>query len=182
MFEHDYTLNGKHATMLKFIANSKAQEKDNVGCAAIFNKYITVYLNAAIWGLLYNRTALRDNESEDRARIYADAFNTERETCVFIYRLVMLLDPATKLSNNERIDRAFRDDAKPDNDAKMIKNLDAFNAYVRGGIEQMYETFIEGCTTKDDYFERIIEVMARFSDEVSGISFEDRVLNLLKSE
>lgn len=112
MFENDYTINGKHATYLKFLAakNSGAKDADETSptAARIFERYIDVYMNAAIWGLLYERTAPKDSGSDDRARIYADAYATERENCVFIYRMVMLLDKTTTLDPNVRVDRAFR--------------------------------------------------------------------------
>ena len=77
MFESDYTINGKHATYLKFLAekNSGAKDADESSptAARIFERYIDVYMNAAIWGLLYDRTAPKDSTSDDRARIYADA-------------------------------------------------------------------------------------------------------------
>ncbi len=82
MFENDYTINGKHATYLKYLVND----------AKVFSRYIDVYMNSAIFGFLHSRSAEKDNSSQDRARIYADAFATERLNCDFIYRLIMLLD------------------------------------------------------------------------------------------
>ena len=93
MFENDYNITGKHASYLKFLAakNSGAKGADDSSptSARIFERYIDVYMNAAIWGLLYERTAPRDTTSDDRARIYADAYATERENCVFLYRMVI---------------------------------------------------------------------------------------------
>ena len=66
MFENDYTINGKHATYLKFLAKKNArddQSPDNPTAARLFERYIDVYMNAAVFGLLYNRTAKRDNSS-----------------------------------------------------------------------------------------------------------------------
>ena len=63
MFENDYTINGKHATYLKFLAKKNArddQSPDNPTAARLFERYIDVYMNAAVFGLLYNRTAKRD--------------------------------------------------------------------------------------------------------------------------
>ena len=56
MFEKDYTIHGIHATYIKYLVND----------AKIFNRYIDVYMNAAVWGLLYDRTASADNKSKDR--------------------------------------------------------------------------------------------------------------------
>ena len=102
MFENDYTINGKHATYLKYLVND----------AKVFVRYIDVYMNAAVVGFLYGRSEAKDNSSQDRARIYADAFSTEKRQCDFIYRLIMLLEESNKLSESEKLDRAFRNDTQ----------------------------------------------------------------------
>ena len=94
LFENDYTINGEHATRLKFLAKKNARddnEPDDPPAAKIFERYIDVYMNAAIFGLLYNRTAKRDTSSDDRARVYADAFANERENCIFLYLPTLLV-------------------------------------------------------------------------------------------
>ena len=51
MFENDYTINGKHATYLKFLAKKNArddQSPDNPTAARLFERYIDVYMNAAV--------------------------------------------------------------------------------------------------------------------------------------
>lgn len=169
MFENDYTINGKHATYLKYLVNE----------AKIFTRYIDVYMNAALWGLLYGRTRPKDSSS-DRARIYADAFANERENCVFLYRLIMLLDESTQLTPGERLDRTFRDDAQNGSNEKMPANLEIFHGYVLGGIEVLYERYTEGCTTQDDYLTRIYELMCSFKDEISGISYEEKLAKLMQ--
>jgi len=168
LFENDYTINGMHATYLKYMVND----------AKIFNRYIDVYMNAAICGLLYGRIGKKDSSS-DRARIYADAFANERENCVFLYRLAMLLDESTKLTPEERVDRAFRDDAQDDNNAKMSKNLDIFHSYVYGGIEVLYERYTDGCATQDDYLSRIHDLMCSFKDEITDAPYEDKLAKLM---
>jgi len=183
MFENDYTITGKHATYLKFLVvkNSKEDEgADSVNSAKIFERYIDVYMNASVWGLLYSRTAKRDTESLDRARIYADAFATERDNCVFLYRMVMLLDTNSELTPEKRVDRAFRYDTQPDKAEDFKKNMELFNDYVRGGIELMYERFTDGCTTRDDYLTKTYEVMTTFKEEIEGISYEEELAKLIR--
>ena len=126
MFENDYTINGKHATYLKFLAKKNSRDDDspdNPKAARLFERYIDVYMNAAVFGLLYSRTAKRDTTSDDRARVYADAFSTERENCVFLYRMVMLLDKTTELTPEERVDRAFRYVEKSEIDRKAFNEV-----------------------------------------------------------
>ena len=183
MFENDYNITGKHATYLKVLAakNSGAKDSDESGptYAKIFERYIDVYMNAAIWGLLYDRTAAKDTSSDDRARIYADAYANERENCVFLYRLVMLLDKQTDLNPSVRVDRAFRYDVQADKKDEFAKNMDLFHSYVRGGIEVMYEQFTDGCSTRDDYMDKVYEVLTTFRQELDGISYEDELAKLI---
>lgn len=183
MFENDYNLTGIHATYLKYLAVKNSRESDgteNSSSARLFERYIDVYMNAAVWGLLYSRMAKRDNSSDDRARIYADAFANERDNCVFLYRMVMLLDKSVELSSEERIDRAFRYDTQPEKEDLFKQNMELFNDYVRGGIEIMYEQFTDGCTTREDYLTKTYEIMSMFKKEIEGMSYEEEIANLLK--
>ncbi|MCD8077621.1 MAG: hypothetical protein LUE63_04485 [Lachnospiraceae bacterium] len=184
MFENDYNITGKHATYLKFLAakNSGSRDDDEVSptSAKIFERYIDVYMNAAIWGLLYKRTAPRDTSSDDRARIYADAYANERENCVFLYRMVLLLDKTTQLAPTERVDRAFRYDTQENKKEEFVANMELFHSYVRGGIEEMYEQFTDGCSTRDDYMNKVYEIMTAFKQEISGISYEDELAKLIR--
>lgn len=184
MFENDYNITGKHATYLKFLAaknsGSKDAEQSSVVSAKIFERYIDVYMNAAIWGLLYNRTAPKDNTSDDRARIYADAFAKERENCTFLYRMVMLLDKQTTISPEERINRAFRYDVQDNKKEEFAQNMELFHSYIRGGIEELYEQFTEGCSTRDDYMGRIYDVITNFKEEIDGTSYEDELAKMIE--
>ncbi len=183
MFENDYTITGKHATYLKFLAvkNSKDDDsQDSTVSAKLFERYIDVYMNAVVWGLLYSRKAPKDTSSDDRARVYADAFARERDNCVFLYRMAMLLDKSTELSPEERVDRAFRYDSQPEKEELFKQNMELFNDYVRGGIELMYEQFSDGCLTREDYLTKAYEVMTTFKKEIEGISYEDELSKLIK--
>ena len=175
MFEQDYNIVGKHASYLKYLAKKNAQEDSdgNMKSAMIFERYIDVYMNAAVWGLLYERTAKVDNASKDRARIYADAYARERDTCVFLFRLVMLLEKKTNASQQERIDRAFRYDTQIGKEEEMKTCLDLFHSYVRGGIEVLYERLTDGCSERDDYVTRIYELMSQFNIELNGTMHEE---------
>ena len=168
LFENDITITGKHATHLKFLVND----------AKLYNDYIDVYMNAAVFGYLYSRKEAKDNESTDRARIYADAFSNHRPECVFLYRLITLLDDGA-ISTDERLDRAFRYDANPEKEEDLQKCLDTFNDYVRGGIEYMYTLFTTGCTSKDDYIRASFEASRNFKDSIDGVSYEDKIKRLL---
>lgn len=175
MFEQDYNIVGKHASYLKYLAKKNAQEDfdGKTKSALIFERYIDVYLNAAVWGLLYEKTAEVDNVSKDRARIYADAYARERDTCMFLFRLVMLLEKKTNASTQERVDRAFRYSTQVGKEEELKECLNVFHSYVRGGIEIMYKKLTDGCSTRDDYVSRIYELMYQFNSELSGTLHEE---------
>ena len=182
MFENDYTITGKHATYLKYLAAKNAKDNDDTATssARLYERYIDVYMNAAIWGLLYSRRASKDTSSDDRARIYADAFANERDNCVFLYRMVMLLDKSVDIEAEERVNRTFRYDTQPEKEDALRQNMDLFHDYVRGGIELMYEQFTDGCSTREDYLNKVFEVMTTFKKEIEGFSYEDELAQLIK--
>jgi len=168
IFENDLNITGKHATYLKFLVNE----------AKLYDDYIDVYMNAAVFGYLYSKKEPKDNDSTDRARIYADAFSNHRPECVFLYRLIMLLDDAA-MTTDERLDRAFRYDANPEKEEELQECMDLFNSYVRGGIEYMYGLFTTGCTSKDDYIRATFEASRNFKDSIDGVSYEEKIKRLL---
>ncbi len=168
LFENDVTITGKHATHLKFLVND----------AKLYNDYIDVYMNAAVLGYMYSKKDDRDNESTDRARIYTDAFSNHRTECVFLFRLITLLDDEN-ITIEERLDRAFRYDANPEKEEELQKCIDIFNAYVRGGIEYMYNLFTTGCTSRDDYIRAMFEAIRNYKDDIDGVSYEDKIKRLL---
>lgn len=165
MFDKDYTLTGKHATYAKYLKNE----------AKLYEHIVDVYMNGAVFGLLYNRRADRDSDSKDKATIFADAFANRRERCVFLYRLVMLLEKKTDRDTQTRIDRAFRDDADEERSDQLLENLELFHEYVRGGIEVMYERFIEGGRDQDEFLEKAMDFMEDFADDLCGKPIDDRI-------
>ena len=109
----------------------KDNEPDNPQSSSIFERYIDVYMNAAVWGIYYRRKSKLEslNNKSDRARIYADAFSRNRDECIFLYRLIMLLDNSENILTTERMDSAFRYDTLPDKaDGLIILSLKTFSS------------------------------------------------------
>ena len=139
MFEGDYTIYGKHATYMKYLKETK-----------VFNRYIDVYMAGAVLGALYEKHA-KQTDSSDRARIYADAFDTEHVRCNEIFKTVILSDTSKPWSAEERANICFRYRDRMDEMAvppvtqeeldimKEAKKL--FDEYVFGGIELLYDCF-----------------------------------------
>lgn len=149
MFEGDYTINGIHATYIKYL-------KDEVKA---FERYIDVYMAGAAVGMLHDKRA-KQGGSTDRARIYADAFNTEHVKCNELFKIIILSDTSKAWTDEERINICFRYRDKKDEKAVpliteheievMKEALDLFNEYAMGGIELLYENFSSSATVSID--------------------------------
>lgn len=149
MFEKDYTIYGKHATYIKYLVNE----------AKVFERYIDVYMTAAAMGCLYDKRG-SESSSTDRARIYADAFSTEREKCMELFRTVILADISKPWSEEERTNICFRyRDEKIQNAVPTITEeeisvmkeaMDLFNSYMLGGVELLYDSFYNPTMNDDD--------------------------------
>lgn len=63
----------------------------------------------------------------------------------------------------------------------LKENIDVFHSYVSGGIEVLYEKFAEDCTTKDDYINKIYEVVSSFEKDVDGSSFGDLINTMINT-
>lgn len=166
MFDRDYQLRGKHATYAKHLRDT----------AGVFKRHIDVYMIGAIMGFLHGRLVPEDTTTKDDVMMFADVFIREKTKCEFIYRMLMLLDETTGLTLEQRADRAFRDDT---DEQAMVKNMDLFNSYVRGGIEYLYEKFSEDCVTRDDYINKIYEIVNRFKHDIEGQSYDDMIQSIM---
>lgn len=168
LFENDITLTGKHATYLKFLVND----------AQLYQDYIDVYMNAVVFGYLYNVKSDKDNGTQDRARIYADAFSNHRDECISLYRIITLLDNKS-LSQEECLNKSFRYDSDPQKYDEVRASMEKFNSYVRGGIEYMYNQFTTGCTSKEDYVRQSFTVSKRFMDGLGETDYANKINELL---
>lgn len=140
MFEGDYTINGKHATYIKFLVNE----------VMVFKRYIDVYMTGAAVGALHDRRS-EPSDSSDRARIYAAAFNTEYSKCNELFKTVILAEGSKPWTAEERINICFRYRDKMEENAMapisdeevalMKEAMQLFNSYALGGIEVLYESF-----------------------------------------
>lgn len=170
MFDRDFQIRGKHATYAKHLV----KHKDNTGFP-IFNRYIDIYMIGAIMGFLHGRQAFEDSTVKDDVSILASTVIAEKDKLQFIYRLIMLLDTTSGLTLEERINRAFRDDT---NKEAVANNMKLFHSYVCGGIEFLYEKF-EDCVTKDDYVDRIFEIVNRVMSDIDSNSYEAAIESII---
>lgn len=149
MFENDFEIYGNHATQLKYLVNE----------VKAFDRYIDVYMAAATIGCLYNKKSKRTT-STDRARIYADAFNTERIKCNELFKTIILSDESSNWTQEEKLNICFRYRDKLDDKAippvsqeeveTMEEAMNIFNSYVYGGIEILYDYFSSTASVSQD--------------------------------
>lgn len=143
MFESDIEINGKHATYLKYLADK----------SSIFNRYIDVFMSAALVGVLNKKKSDKDLESKDRARIYADVLIREKRHCNEIFKTVILCDESKEWTDEQKLNICFRyrDNADEssiplvtEEEIKLMGEAkELFISYVLGGIEQIYNDFSE---------------------------------------
>jgi hypothetical protein len=126
--------------------------------ADVFEYIVDVYMVAAVIGLERGLREIEDKGSKDEVRIFANAVHNRKLNLEFIFQLVMLVDNSQKLTADEKIARAFKND-----DAKA--NFELFSSYVRGGITWLYEQFTAGATTHDEYIAKIHEIVENFREE-----------------
>jgi hypothetical protein len=157
MFNNDIYVRGKYASWLKFLSEKTEKNDKSERVAGVFKRDIDVYLTAAIIGLNLGLRRESDNGA-DRTKIHVDTVIKEQDNLMFVFRMAMLVDNSTRLSSDEKIDRAFKN---PD----TSENMDLFNSYVRGGIEWLYEQFSEGSATKDEYLAKIYDITESFNNE-----------------
>ena len=162
IFNNDYELKGKHASYIRFLSATTNRLDKTAKAAGIINTAVDIYVITPLIGLVYNKKAVEDNASNDTYSILASQIITHQANLEFVYRLVMLADNSTGLSSDDKIDRAFRQDEQPE---KLAENLELFHKYMRGGLEWLYEQFTNGVTTKEDYLEKVHEVVSLYKED-----------------
>ena len=160
MFEGDIKMTGTHASYIKFLASKSNQLNKDALTAGVFKRYIDVYIAGAIIGMVKKLKSNANTENDDSANILADAVIREQTKLKMLYRIAMLIDNPV-LSEDERIDLAFRYDTDDDK-----QGLDIFNAYARGGIEWLYQEITSNnASTNEDYLERLTVMVKEFSED-----------------
>lgn len=162
MFNKDIRIDGKHASYVKFLSAKTEKNDSSVkSTAGVFDRNIDVYMISALVGVLYNRKALKDNSVNDHANILLSAITNELDNLEFIYYLVLLCDNSVDRTNDEKINYAFREE-------ELEKQKEeVFNEYVRGGIEFLYEFFTDGTATKEDYYQKVVELLERIQPSMN---------------
>ncbi len=166
MFDKDMQIRGKYATYWKALTQLPGNAVETSKHFKIFENYIYVYMVAPIIGLLNGRKGQYDpaDDSKDTAGMLAEIQIKNASKLKYIYRLITLVDDSEGLSDEEKINRAFREDS---NEESVKKGMELYTAYFFGGLEVLYETFVLGCITEDDYIRKMFDFVSEFKDEQS---------------
>lgn len=164
MFDKDIQIRGKYATYWKALTQLPGNAIETSKNFKIFENYIYVYMVAPIIGLLNGKKAYIDpaDDSKDTAGMLAEVQIKNASKLKYIYRLIVLMDDSEGLTNAEKIDRAFREN---DNEEAIQKGMDLYTAYFLGGLEILYETFVQSCVTDDDFILKMFDFVSEFKEE-----------------
>lgn len=164
MFDRDVQIRGKHATYWKALTRTPGNAREEGSNFKIFENYIHVYMAAPIIGLVYGRRGAvdPDDHSKDTAGMLAEILIKNQSKLKYIYRLIILLDESEGLTKEEKIDRAFREN---ENEEAVKAGMALFRSYFLGGLELLYENFVERCVTEQDYIDRMYDFVEEFRRE-----------------
>ena len=154
IFNGDYQFKGSHAEKVSRL--TAAIGKSN---KSLFNRNLDVYILAPIIGFLYNRMADLNTDGKP-TNVLFDAMSKELNTLKFNYRLIMLLDKKHEPDFDNRINKAFRYFGKP----QAAPDEERYEAYVRGGVDILFEKLIEQANSEEDYLNNLYDFMDEFED------------------
>lgn len=182
MFENDITIYGKHATKLKYLKEE----------LSVFPRYYDVYMAGAIVGALNGKISKKDNESTDRARIYADVLIRETTKSKKIFQTVILCDEIKGWTSDEKLNICFRYKDRTDEDfsassedeRKMQEALELFESYALYGIEIMYDDFTneKAAPSVDEIINKEYEIAKKQKIEIESKDSQYEDSQLLKEE
>lgn len=159
-------IRGRHATYWKALTQTPGNAADTSNNFKVFENYIHVYMLAPIIGLINGRKGVYDpaDDSKDTAGMLAEIQIKNASKLKYIYRLIVLSDDSLGLSDEDKINMAFREE---NNEDSVRKGMELYTAYFLGGLEVLYEEFVQTCITDDDYIRKMFDFVSEFKDEQS---------------
>lgn len=166
MFDKDMQIRGKYATYWKALTQLPGNAVETSKNFKVFENYIYVYMVAPIIGLLNGRKGQYDpaDDSKDTAGMLAEVQIKNASKLKYIYRLIVLSDDSLGMTDEEKINMAFRED---NNEESVKRGMDLYTAYFFGGLDILYEEFVQNCITDDDYVRKMFDFVSEFKDEQS---------------
>jgi len=159
MFNSDYIIRGEYGEHGKFLCKEEGVN--------IFRRNLDLLMVAPLVGVCTGRfvkqTDISPESKEKTFQVLLGQIDNERRNLVIIYRLVMLANPYSSASNEDKVDQALRFDSVPDS---RNPNMEIFDGYVKGGIEYLYECFKNAPLNSENKKEWIIDELMDFVNEL----------------
>lgn len=162
-FQEEYVFYGSHADKVIKLTN----KIDNKSGVQIFNSSIELFIMAALIGCIRGSQAKKERGSTT-TKIFPTQFSNRYNIIMDVYKLVLLVGDYATLSEEERINRAFRH-------WNCKENFEYFESFLLGGIDEIYEVFFlnRQNVRYEDYLNSLLEFLSEFSSSIN-ISVEDR--------
>lgn len=167
MFLKNYYFYGKHADMVKALTDKVEEESG----AKIFSSSVELFIYSAMVGLFYNHRSKPDSDKNKHTNILAEQFNGKNREIKIVFKFVTLLGNQDKFDEITRLNKTFRN---PETD----ENYKAFEEYVLGGLEEIYDKLmIKSNTNYQDYLTSLNKLLNEFNpietDDTIGPSTDD---------
>ena len=165
MFDKDMQIHGKYATYWKALTQLPGNAVDTSNNPfKIFENYIYVYMVEPVIGLFHGKKGQYDpnDNSKDTAGMLAEIQIKNAAKLKYIYRLIILMDDSQGLSDEQKINWAFRED---DNEESVKKGMELYTAYFFGGLEILYDEFVNNRITDDDYVRKMFDMVSEFKEQ-----------------
>lgn len=154
MYDKEFSFTGKHVSMVESL--TKFPYKATEGLTSnrfVFKSNIDLFLIAPLVGVLYNRKSAKDPSSLS-TKIFSEQFKPRYDDIEFLIRLVILTYQDDHLTDNDKINLAFKGYYETEK-REYVKNT--FESFLLGGIEYLYEMIIKDTKSIDEVTQRFEE-------------------------
>ena len=163
-FKKQFEFKGKHARMVGELCIANDFEH------TYFKRVIDIYVLAAVIGIRIDRKAAEDYSPVETKSIFPEQMLNAKEDLDFIMQMMIMLDTKSGFSDEDRVREAFKGAQSKEEYDRLLGN---FNAYVRGGVEELYERLIIRKSEPDDRFydektANLMELYDRFAPNAAG--------------
>ncbi len=173
LFENEVEFQGIYAKHLRSL-------KEDIG---LFCTAREGYIISAIIGCLHsNHKGENANDGGDNDKllsIMASDLVKRKADLRYLYRLIMLWDEKGNLSNEDYMNRAFRDDSDDSRKNELKNNMKIFNGYAAIGIEYLYNKY-KDCRDKNEICDKLNDFIDAY--EVDNGNSEDNGLPTFEPE
>ena len=143
-----YTFTGTHASRVKELVGF-----------GFFPRNVDVLLVAPVVGFEYGKRADKNNQDDDDTKVFLEQLQKADSKLELNYKTIMLLDKEHEPSEEARIKKAFQISPKDRDPA----DLERYEAYVRGGVDFLYDRIIGKGNTQDERIRELYDLVDSFA-------------------